>query len=73
MMSWWSSFGGGELVFDVSDSGPADGQVVVLLHGWPQSAAAWTAVIRQLTAAVAELLVASIRPWPMTAGTASFG
>ena len=40
----------GELVFDVADSGPADGQVVVLLHGWPQSAAAWSAVIPRLTA-----------------------
>ncbi|WP_157521386.1 alpha/beta fold hydrolase [Mycobacterium sp. ACS4331] len=40
----------GELVFDVVDSGPADGSVVVLLHGFPQSNASWDAVIPLLTA-----------------------
>ena len=39
------------LTFDVHDSGPADGPVVVLLHGFPEFADSWTAVSAQLTAA----------------------
>lgn len=39
----------GELVFDVRDSGPADGPVVVLLHGAPQSNSCWDAVVPRLT------------------------
>ena len=34
----------GSLIFDVTDSGPRDGQVVVLLHGWPQDRTAWDRV-----------------------------
>jgi pimeloyl-ACP methyl ester carboxylesterase len=34
----------GSLVFDVTDSGPPDGGVVVLLHGWPQDRTAWDRV-----------------------------
>jgi pimeloyl-ACP methyl ester carboxylesterase len=40
----------GELVFDVRDAGPADGPVVVLLHGFPQRNDSWSAVIDKLTA-----------------------
>jgi pimeloyl-ACP methyl ester carboxylesterase len=40
----------GELVFDVIDEGPADGPVVVLLHGFPQFNSSWNAVISRLTA-----------------------
>jgi pimeloyl-ACP methyl ester carboxylesterase len=32
------------LVFDVSDSGPAGADIVVLLHGFPQNRHAWSAV-----------------------------
>lgn len=32
------------LLFDVIDSGPIDGEIVVLLHGWPQTAKCWTDV-----------------------------
>jgi pimeloyl-ACP methyl ester carboxylesterase len=39
-----------ELVFDVRDSGPADGPVVMLLHGAPQSNSSWDAVVPRLTA-----------------------
>jgi pimeloyl-ACP methyl ester carboxylesterase len=39
------------LVFDVRDGGPADGDPVVLLHGFPQDATAWTAVAGDLHAA----------------------
>ena len=36
------------LVFDVRDGGPADGAPVVLLHGFPQDATAFSAVADQL-------------------------
>ncbi|MBS4751791.1 alpha/beta fold hydrolase [Nocardioides sp. zg-ZUI104] len=39
------------LTFDVHDSGPADGEVVVLLHGFPERATCWTYVAPQLNAA----------------------
>lgn len=38
----------GDLVFDVLDRGPADGPVVVLLHGHPQTNAAWDEIIPRL-------------------------
>ena len=44
------SFRRGELVFDVRDCGPADGPVVVLLHGFPQLNTVWAAVVPRLTA-----------------------
>lgn len=40
----------GGLVFDVIDEGPADGPVVVLLHGFPQMNTSWNSVIERLTA-----------------------
>ncbi|WP_406829467.1 alpha/beta fold hydrolase [Pedococcus sp. KACC 23699] len=39
------------LVFDVADTGPADGEVVVLLHGWPQDRSAWQDVAERLSTA----------------------
>jgi pimeloyl-ACP methyl ester carboxylesterase len=39
------------LTFDVIDSGPLDGVPVVLLHGFPQRATAWSAVSERLHAA----------------------
>ncbi|MGK5113900.1 MULTISPECIES: alpha/beta fold hydrolase [unclassified Geodermatophilus] len=39
------------MVFDVRDGGPTDGEPVVLLHGFPQDATAWTAVAADLHAA----------------------
>jgi pimeloyl-ACP methyl ester carboxylesterase len=41
----------GGLVFDVIDEGPADGPVVVLLHGFPHFNTSWATVIPRLTAA----------------------
>ncbi|MBV9349966.1 MAG: alpha/beta fold hydrolase, partial [Mycobacterium sp.] len=38
------------LIFDVIDAGPADGPVVVLLHGFPQFNTSWSEVIARLTA-----------------------
>src|SRR4051812_50163427 len=43
-------FRNGDLVFDVIDAGPADGPVVVLLHGFPESNAMYQPVIDRLTA-----------------------
>jgi pimeloyl-ACP methyl ester carboxylesterase len=45
------TFERGGLVFDVRDEGPADGESVVLLHGFPQDASAWDLVIPRLHAA----------------------
>ncbi len=38
------------LVFDVLDEGPLDGTPVVLLHGFPERAASWEAVVARLHA-----------------------
>jgi hypothetical protein len=46
------SFRRGELVFDVRDYGPADGPVVILLHGFPQLNTVWDAVVPRLAALV---------------------
>lgn len=45
------SFASAGLVLDVLDGGPADGEVVVLLHGFPQDASAWEEVATRLQAA----------------------
>src|SRR5436190_21641867 len=39
------------LVFGVLDQGPADGEPVVLLHGWPERATVWRHVAPLLNAA----------------------
>lgn len=39
------------LTFDVIDQGPRDGEVVVLLHGWPQLNTCWSEVAANLNAA----------------------
>ncbi|RYJ05972.1 MAG: alpha/beta fold hydrolase [Actinomycetales bacterium] len=45
-----SSFSNDGLTFDVIDSGPIDGDVVVLLHGFPERASSWEAVAQRLHA-----------------------
>jgi pimeloyl-ACP methyl ester carboxylesterase len=50
MLNRMDQYRRGELVFDVIDEGPADGPVVVLLHGFPQFNTSWNAVISRLTA-----------------------
>ncbi|MDD7966009.1 alpha/beta fold hydrolase [Actinomycetospora lemnae] len=42
------SFTRGALRFDVTEYGPADGVPVLLLHGFPQTAASWEPVARRL-------------------------
>ncbi|TCO48954.1 alpha/beta fold hydrolase [Actinocrispum wychmicini] len=39
-----TSFSRDGLTFDVADQGPLDGEIVVLLHGFPQTAASWSAL-----------------------------
>jgi pimeloyl-ACP methyl ester carboxylesterase len=39
------------LTFDVTDEGPADGRVVILLHGFPEDRQTWSAIVPRLTAA----------------------
>lgn len=38
------------LIFDVVDTGPADGPAVILLHGWPSGAACWDEMSPRLAA-----------------------
>lgn len=45
------SYRRGELSFDVVDAGPAGGETVVLLHGFPQFAASWDLVTPRLAGA----------------------
>lgn len=39
----------GDLTFEVLDTGPADGPVVLLLHGFPQFNTCWTDIAQRLT------------------------
>lgn len=41
----------GDLVFDVRERGPEDGEAVVLLHGFPETAASWDEVVPGLAEA----------------------
>ena len=45
-----STFTNDGLTFDVIDSGPIDGDVVVLLHGFPERASSWSDVAARLNA-----------------------
>ncbi|SAL03745.1 alpha/beta fold hydrolase [Caballeronia ptereochthonis] len=44
-----------------ADSGPADGPIVILLHGWPDAARAWNAVAARLNAAGYRTIVPELR------------
>ncbi|MGI8678712.1 MAG: alpha/beta fold hydrolase [Jatrophihabitans sp.] len=46
-----NTYARGELVFDVTDTGPAAGEVVVLLHGFPQNRHSWAALTPHLVKA----------------------
>jgi pimeloyl-ACP methyl ester carboxylesterase len=54
------------LRFDVTDSGPADGDVVVLLHGFPQQPSTWDDVAERLNAAGLRTLVPTMRGYTAT-------
>lgn len=55
------AFQRGGLTFDVRDEGPADGPVVVLLHGFPQDSTAWDQVAPRLHAAGYRTLAPDLR------------
>ena len=42
---------GGDLTFRLRSAGPADGRLVLLLHGFPETSVSWTAVMEALAAA----------------------
>jgi pimeloyl-ACP methyl ester carboxylesterase len=46
-----NEFRNGDLVFDVRDEGPEVGEVVILLHGFPETKESWDDVLPGLTAA----------------------
>lgn len=50
------------LVLDVHDSGPLDGEVVVLLHGWPADSSCWAAVTPPLVDAGLRVVALDQRP-----------
>jgi pimeloyl-ACP methyl ester carboxylesterase len=50
-MSAMTRFSRGDLTFDVTEDGPADGELVVLLHGFPQHSDSWDALVPALTGA----------------------
>ena len=54
------------LRFDVTDSGPADGEAVVLLHGFPQQPSTWENVAGRLNDAGLRTLVPSLRGYTAT-------
>jgi pimeloyl-ACP methyl ester carboxylesterase len=54
------------LRFEVIDSGPADGEAVVLLHGFPQQPFTWEIVADQLNAAGLRTLVPTLRGYTAT-------
>lgn len=49
------------LTFDVDDTGSPGGDVVVLLHGWPQDRTAWQSVAPRLTDAGLRVLAPDLR------------
>jgi len=65
-----------DLTFDVTDSGPADGPVVVLLHGFPQDRQAWEKVTPHLVEAGFRVLAPDQRgysPGATPRGRTSYG
>jgi pimeloyl-ACP methyl ester carboxylesterase len=55
------TFSHGGLTFDVTDSGPAGGPVVVALHGFPQDRSSWDGLTPALTAAGFRVLAPDLR------------
>lgn len=56
-----TTFERGGFVFDVEEAGPADGEAVVLLHGFPQDRTAWSQVSPLLNAAGLRTLAPDLR------------
>lgn len=49
------------LTFDIDDSGPQDGELTVLLHGWPQDRTAWHSVTPHLADAGLRVIAPDLR------------
>lgn len=63
------------LTFDVTDEGPADGRVVIALHGFPEDRRSWSGVIPELTGAGHRVLAPDQRgysPGARPAGRGSY-
>jgi pimeloyl-ACP methyl ester carboxylesterase len=60
-------FGNAGLTFPVTDEGPIDGEVVVLLHGFPQTSTSWRAVCELLHASGYRTLTFDQRGYAATA------
>ena len=56
-----------DLVFDVIDQGPRDGDVVMLLHGWPQLNTCWDEVTPHLNASGLRTIAPNQRGFAMGA------
>ncbi len=54
------------LVIDYDDTGPRDGPVVLLLHGWPDDKASWNPVAAALNASGFRTIVPSLRGFGAT-------
>ena len=50
-----------DLIIAYTDTGPRDGQPVLLLHGWPDDATTWNAVLPQLHEAGLRTIVPTLR------------
>jgi pimeloyl-ACP methyl ester carboxylesterase len=62
-----TTFSHGDLVFDVSDTGAADGPVIILLHGFPGSRRTWDAVTPLLEAGGARVVAFDQRGYSLGA------
>lgn len=62
-----TSFSRDGLTFDVIDQGPRDGEVVVLLHGWPQLNTCWDDVVGPLNDAGYRTLAPNQRGFALNA------
>lgn len=54
------------LTFSVSDSGPVGGEIVLLLHGFPQTRSAWLSTATELNAAGFRTLAPTLRGYEAT-------
>ncbi len=69
------TYGHDGLTFDVRDEGPADGDVIVLLHGYPEDSSTWDLVAPRLHAAGFRTLAPDQRgysPGARPAGVAAY-
>lgn len=57
----------GDLAFPVCTAGPEQGEAVILLHGFPQTTAAWSPYVERLAAAGFHAIAPSLRGYAATA------